>query len=312
MFKDKSNKVMVVEQSGSARQLLSEVLKYCGYQTSRSVANLKDAVGILEVEAIDWIITGLFKDSSTNALQLLHLISSRPVLRHTRVSFILEESELRIISTAYEKGLLHHIMKPFKKDTLIKHMEDFHNSFAEQDWIPAKLAGIYLRKHLVEKNRSQALINLEQGLLKTYPGEVEYLLNMTRPQLRLGMKIKAISNLKQALLIAPEREEEINKLASELFGEEAEKIKGQMSVDQAFNSLGINKCVVIDSDDSARKMVGEIFKNFGVKDVLEFEDGESAWQWLDNNKEVDLIFQEWKIPKLTGPLLIQKIGRVHV
>ena len=308
VFADRSAKVMVIAQSGAVRQLFTSTIKKSGYDGIRTVASIKDAVGVLEVEPIDWVVTTLFKDSEYNALSLLELISSRLALKDSRVTLILEEEEKEFLPTAYELGLLSHILKPFNKDSLVGLFEDFHKNFEKVAWNHAKVAAAGLRKFLQAENKHSSLLNLEKGMLGVFPGELEYLLNMAKPQVALGMKEKAKASLSQAKLIAFGQESKVKEVAKEILGdEEAEKLDASHEGGATINSLGINTCIVIDSDDAARKLCADSLKNLGVGEVLEFDDGDAAWHWLSANKNFDLILQEWRIPKLTGPLLVQRI-----
>ncbi|MFK7823279.1 MAG: response regulator [Oligoflexales bacterium] len=308
VFVDKSAKIMIVAQSGAERQLFSSTLKKSNYDGIRTVASIKDAVGVLEVELIDWVLSTLFKGSEYNALALLELISSRFALKDTRVTLVLEQEESEILPTAYELGLLNHILKPFNKDSLLDLFDNFHKNFEQFSWSHARFAAASLRQYLQAEKKHQSLLNLEKGMLGLFPGELEYLLNMAKPQLALGMKDKAKASLCQAKLIAFGQDSKVNEVAREVLGEEeAEKLDENHQSGAAINSLGLKKCVIIDSDDAARKLCADSLKNLGIEQVLEFDNGESAWQWLSVNKDFDLILQEWRIPKLTGPLLVQRI-----
>ena len=44
----------------------------------------------------------------------------------------------------------------------------------------------------------------------------------------------------------------------------------------------------------------------GVEDVIVCSDGEAGLEAIKGDEEIDLIIQEWRIPKLTGPLFLQK------
>ena len=310
MFKDKTAKVMVVDQSGPVRQMFSSVLKELGYSDIRSASNLKDAIGVLEVEPVDWVITPLFKDDEANGLQILNLISSQPVLKNTRVTLVLDEEELEVLKTAYESGMLSQIIKPFNKDSLKEYFENFHVKFEELEWDHAKLSAHYLGKFLEEEKNYTGLLQLWKALLRIFPGNSRYMLNLASPQFHNNLQDKAKGTLRQVLMMDPELKPEVDKVASELFGENAEEMLSKVEEgSSSINALGINNTVVIDSDDSSRKMIIESLKNLGVPEVFDFDNGEAAWTWLESAENVDLIIQEWRIPKLTGPLIIQKIQK---
>ena len=299
---------MIVDQSGPVRQLISSVLKDLGYENNTSASSLKDAVGVLEVEPVDWVITPVFKGDDYNGLQLLNLISSQPVLKHTRVTLIVEEDEVEILKTAYETGLLSHVVKPFNKDSLKENLDEFHKEFEVHEGNHARVAAYFLSKVLKEEGNHKGLLQLTRSLLRIFPGDLNLMLDLAQPQFNLKQEEKAKSTLRQVLLMAPDMKEQISQTAQEIFGEEAEAILAEKGEgDASINALGINNCVVIDSDDSSRKLAIDALKNLGVPEVFDFDNGEAAWNWLEKAEAVDLILQEWRIPKLTGPLIIQKI-----
>ncbi len=61
-FRDRDVKVLVVDPSGASRTLLSEVIRSLGFADVNGVPNLKDALGVLEVEKVRWLITPVFPD----------------------------------------------------------------------------------------------------------------------------------------------------------------------------------------------------------------------------------------------------------
>ena len=151
-FQDRSAKVLVIDQSGAVRQLMTDVIRAQGFETITGVSSIKDAVGVLEVEPIDWIVAPLMKvKNEINAMQLIRLISERPVLKKTRVSLLLEEAELSVLNKAFELGLLSWFEKPFNKDSLQKAIADFLETFEKCEWNDTRLSSWYLREHLIPK-----------------------------------------------------------------------------------------------------------------------------------------------------------------
>jgi tetratricopeptide (TPR) repeat protein len=71
--------------------------------------------------------------------------------------------------------------------------------------------------------------------------------------------------------------------------------------------LGIKSCIVIDSDDAVRREITDIFGSLGVEDVRTYPNGEDAWTSLKEGPEPDLLIMEWRIPKVSGPILLQRV-----
>src|SRR6476620_6348747 len=96
-FRARDVKVLVVDPSGASRTLLSEVVRNLGFPDVQGVPNLKDALNIMEVEKVRWLISPLFADQPENLLQILNLYCTVPELNQLRVSALVEDSEMDIL-----------------------------------------------------------------------------------------------------------------------------------------------------------------------------------------------------------------------
>ena len=104
-FEDKSAKIILVNPSGAIRIQHSDIIKSHGFVSITNVSDLQSAIEVLESEKIDWIITRPFANDAVNAFQLLKLIISEAVLRHVRVSLLMDESEEQLLPYAFSLGL---------------------------------------------------------------------------------------------------------------------------------------------------------------------------------------------------------------
>ncbi len=66
------------------------------------------------------------------------------------------------------------------------------------------------------------------------------------------------------------------------------------------------RVVVADDDPSMCKLMGETLENAGAETVHTFEDGQQAWDCVQN-EEIDLVITDWKMPNLNGIQLFNKI-----
>jgi len=57
----------------------------------------------------------------------------------------------------------------------------------------------------------------------------------------------------------------------------------------------------------SRSRATEYLKNMGAVQIKCFADGKSAASWFNANPRPDLVIQEWRIPQLSGPMLLQRI-----
>ncbi|NRA43784.1 MAG: response regulator [Oligoflexales bacterium] len=274
-IEDRSAKIIVVESFSAIRQILTDQLKSLGFTNINGVSNSKDAIGILEVEPVDWVLCSSNLDSPDNNIQLLSLISSRMVLKHIRVTMFLDEDELELVPFLYKKGLLNHIMKPLNKTVIEEGLKGFLEGFEKNSWNDVKYSACNLRAYLDEKKKYRSLIHLERGLLNLYPAECEYLLNIASPLFKEGETESAKNVLKQVLMIDSGMAEQAESITKSLFGEDFD-LKKEKEQGKGVNILGVERCVVIDSDDAVRKEVRVVLEDFGVSEITEFDNGDDA------------------------------------
>lgn len=304
-FQDKSARVILVDSSGAVRQLLSEVAKSVGFANSQAVASIQDAHSILETEEVDWVIVPLAADQEVNGLHTLRTIVSFPELKHVRVSLLVDEAEMWCLPKAFELGMLSYHPKPFTKDSLTKDLNEFLRLFEANEWNGTRTSAEYLRKHLRVAKNTGDLLQLEKSLLDMFPGNSKQLVNLAHAQQMSGQTDASKMTLRQALTIDPSIKGVVDQTATELFG--SPDLTAQAGTSGVGNVLGLEKIIIVDPEDATRSSTKSIFQELGVTDIQEFADGEEAWKSIDAGQEPSLIVMEWRIPSLTGPLLMQRV-----
>jgi tetratricopeptide (TPR) repeat protein len=142
--------------------------------------------------------------------------------------------------------------------------------------------------------------------MEVYPGDLSQIFNIVPPMVKLGKTDQAKTTLRQLKMMAPESADEVQKFVDEyLDGEDIDAASSEGGV----NVLGLDKVVIVDSDDMAVKTLVSYLEELGVKNIETFEDGEAAFEHLSANPNADLIIAEWRIPKLTGPLFVQRLNK---
>ena len=66
------------------------------------------------------------------------------------------------------------------------------------------------------------------------------------------------------------------------------------------------KLLIVDDDLTFRTMLSALSRQWGY-DPIVFEDGEFAWQYLQENNEPSLMLVDWEMPRLNGLELCQRI-----
>ncbi len=301
-FRDRDVKVLVVDPSGASRTLLSEVIRSLGFTDVNGVPNLKDALGVMEVEKVRWLITPLMADQHENLLQVLNLFCSVPELKQLRISALVEETEMDLLPPCFERGLLSYHKKPFTKDSLINELKDLFVRYEKFNWQSSLMAGSYLRQNLLYLGLYDELLAFERQLLKISPADLGQYLNLAIPLAKTGRIEEAKAILSQVKKIDPSQDATIKQIAAAyLGGDDLSSSDGK-----GMNILGLKSAIILDNDTTVRNEIQATLQEMGVESVHAFEDGIAAFEHIKQNNNPDIIMQEWRVPKLTGPLFLQR------
>ncbi|NOX34431.1 MAG: response regulator [Deltaproteobacteria bacterium] len=66
------------------------------------------------------------------------------------------------------------------------------------------------------------------------------------------------------------------------------------------------KILIVDDFATMRRILKNILKQLGFKNLVEADDGTSAWEVLEG-QSIDLIISDWNMPKMTGLELLKKV-----
>jgi len=66
------------------------------------------------------------------------------------------------------------------------------------------------------------------------------------------------------------------------------------------------KILVVDDQATMRKIIKNILGQLGFKNIIEADDGTTAWEILQK-EPVDLIISDWNMPKMSGLELLKKV-----
>ncbi len=66
------------------------------------------------------------------------------------------------------------------------------------------------------------------------------------------------------------------------------------------------KILIVDDFATMRRILKNILKQLGFKNLVEADDGTTAWEVLESQK-IDLIISDWNMPKMTGLDLLKKV-----
>ena len=66
------------------------------------------------------------------------------------------------------------------------------------------------------------------------------------------------------------------------------------------------RVLVVDDFSTMRRIVKNILRQLGFNNVVEADDGTTAWEVL-NKDRIDFIISDWNMPKMTGIDLLRKV-----
>jgi len=67
------------------------------------------------------------------------------------------------------------------------------------------------------------------------------------------------------------------------------------------------KILIVDDFATMRRILKNILKQLGFKNLVEADDGTTAWEMLQGGQAIDLIISDWNMPKMTGLELLKKV-----
>jgi hypothetical protein len=122
--------------------MLSNAIKSMKFVHTNSVPSVKDAIAILEDGSmeVDWILTGLEREGTNNAMQLLATCLTNESLRPIRISLFLEADEQFCISDAFAIGLFSCHHKHSNINGMTKEIKDLITIGESNNWNDFEIA----------------------------------------------------------------------------------------------------------------------------------------------------------------------------
>lgn len=306
-FKDRSAKVLVVDPANPTRLLLTDAIRSLGFNDVTGVPTIEDAIAVLQREPIDWLVTTLKNEgeSKFNSLQILREVTNLPELKQLRVTLWLGDDELFVLRQAFEMGLISYHLKKNSKQEVEEEFKQLLDLYEKSGWQSALVAGHYLRNYLLKLGRFEDQMELDKALVGCFPSHLELLMHIASGCYNTERRDEAKSILRQMKMLSPEHEDKVKARWKELFNSDyTDASPGEAS---GVNFLGLNHVVIVDSDEIIQKNVVDLFASIGVGNVKAFGVAAEVIAYVKDNPNIDLVISEWRLPKMAGPILIQKL-----
>ncbi len=67
------------------------------------------------------------------------------------------------------------------------------------------------------------------------------------------------------------------------------------------------KVLVVDDFATMRRIVKNILRQIGFTNIVEADDGTTAWELLNKDDSIQFIVSDWNMPQMTGIELLRKV-----
>jgi DNA-binding response OmpR family regulator len=297
----KETRVLVVEPNSSARKLIGDCVKQAGLENVQSMDSIKNALGFLEVETADWLIAPLMKEEDINLFHLLDVLQKNPGLKHIATSVFADKGDMGLVPAAFGYGAISWHPRNFTKDAVKAEFDALKKNLTTHKDNRLSTSAEYYHQAAVAGGKTHLLAPFYGKLTREFEDDENYRTKETEAlfeskQIDLGKS--SVSKMKLLGMSAWQA------LAQKYLP--GEEVPGQ--------ALPLKKVLIVDPDEMTAKQAGEVLKKNGVQEVIHAADGNKAVEVLQSN-ELDFIFQEWKIPGLSGPAFLQRVrhaGHVRV
>jgi CheY-like chemotaxis protein len=303
--------IILIDDRTDTRSVSREVVASLGVKPI-AMASVAEAITHLQNEpAPDWIFSTLDLKEKSNAFHLMNLILENPEFINTRISLSINPEEKDLIPLAFEMGCLSVHTRPFTKASLSNELQLMFSKLTEDYTKHGLVAANFLRDYFNEKELFKDLIDLEKSMLLRYPDEIDLYLKLCEAYILNGQIEESKKILWQAKYLSKDLQVGVKQLKDliEAHSDDGEQIDFESTtIAQAFD---IDEVVLVDTDDTSIRQLKGALSELGITNIKEFNDGQSGFEYLKGlEKKPSLLFHEWKLPKLTGPALLQRLRRL--
>ena len=313
----KDGGIIVAHPSSSIRGQIVNILKDLGFTAITGVSDIPEVAQLLNDAAHTspppaWVLTALFADEKSNALQLGRLINDTPQLQALAWSLITSQDEAYAIPYAIENGVLSwHTAEKFSLGNAIhKEIMALFDLAGRLKFETDLISLVYTRLFLKVSDSYESLLKLTGSMVELRPDNSEFLFNYA-DAMALNNQVDSARKFATRAFWAdknliPRAGELVELDGTPIFNDEEIKSLGSSS-SSVLSAFGLSKCMIVDPDAAARKHLRAALEGMGIQEVLEFEDGQTAWEHLKTQSANTLLICEWKLPKLSAMALLQRM-----
>lgn len=300
--------VVIISGRVDIRSSLRESLKESGAKKSTLFAafdEFEDYLANCE-EIPTWVFLTLDHVNGRSWLQFLSAKLLNPQLTNCRVTLVLNQNEKEFLGLGYELGCTTHLFMPFTQTGVMNHISAAVDAIEASNGNGAEVSAHFFREHLMEEQSNEELIQLEQGLVDSFPAKPEYMVKLAEAYIANEKQEEATNIIKRARLLGGDVGKSAQQL-SDLLSMEMESQEDAAASPDFAGLMNIKKALIVDSDTSAATQLEEFLGEIGVETVVVCENGQQADEHLDGENPPEIILSEWVLPQVSGLQLCQRI-----
>lgn len=305
-FPDRQRPVVLVESSQSVRSAISKGLKERGFPLVQTFGALEDALRYLETDGAAWMIAPSGMDGPVNLLQMLKLAIGAPTLQDLRISALVNEADDKWLTYGFELGLISYFTSPVTPETFNSELDVLLKTAEDAQGNDCKIAFKYLGDFFRTRSRLTELVDIERLLCRIFPADSTRLVALAEALFSSGDKSGGEGVLAQIMMLDESKTTDVHAL-SDRYLEGTRRFGG--GGNGSGDLFGLKKVIIVDNDDSSCRAISTALLEVGAIEASSFSNADEAIEYISNSNcdDFGLVVQEWRLPKVPGYLLIQKL-----
>ena len=145
---DKSGHVVVIESNVSLRGMYTAALKSLGFSNIHTSNDINIAIGILESEPVDWVITTLQTENKVNIYHLLNMCTKYENLKDIFITVSMSEADKKHVPQIAALGAFSWFMAKNTEEHIRGKFEELFKTISNNQKDPVLVAMEHLDGHL--------------------------------------------------------------------------------------------------------------------------------------------------------------------
>jgi DNA-binding response OmpR family regulator/thioredoxin-like negative regulator of GroEL len=301
----RSAQVAVVADALAVRQELAAVLRDMGFRDVISFVNAREIRRHLQQHRFQWVVLVPSVNSASECVEMIADLALQFQPGAPRISLIHDQVLFQHIPNLFALGLFSIHQCAITREAMSNALRGLDQRIRAEQGQEANIAAHYLREHYRLQQKFSEWIDMEKRLVQAFPNNPRHLVHLGAGLMYAGHEERGVTTMAQAVYLNPKLEH--------LCREEFERFRQARDTGIDPTQVGqhtsrrISRCLIVDSDPAVRKQLTGLMEQLKIPLIYTAEDGEDAWKWIQVNKAPEIMLTEWRLPKVSGMALIQRL-----